>query len=156
MVTKKKLDVSEDFSIPTLSDESTDLGEIKINHSVVAGIVRLATKSVQGVVSVEGGGVVEGITDFFSKKESEYDSRGVKISENKLTGGYEIEVRVVLEFGVDLAKTGFAIQESIRDQILAMTGNPASKIDVIIDDIKMDEVTEKDELSDYVDEQSAG
>jgi uncharacterized alkaline shock family protein YloU len=60
---------------------------------------------------------------------------------------------VVLEFGVDLAKTGFAIQESIRDQILAMTGNPASKIDVIIDDIKMD-VLEKDELSDYVEEQS--
>ena len=52
MATKKKLDVSEDFSIPTLSDESTDLGEIKINNSVVAGIVRLATKSVQGVVSV--------------------------------------------------------------------------------------------------------
>ncbi len=62
---------------------------------------------------------------------------------------------MVLEFGVDLAKTGFAIQESIRDQILAMTGNPASKIDVIIDDIKMD-VSEKDELSDYVDEQSVG
>ena len=152
MATKKKLDVSEDFSIPTLSDESTDLGEIKINHSVVAGIVRLATKSVEGVVSVGGGGVVEGITDFFSKKESE---RGVKVSESQLAGGYEIEVRVVLEFGVDLAKTGFAIQESIRDQILAMTGNPASKIDVIIDDIKMD-VSEKDELSDYVDEQSAG
>jgi uncharacterized alkaline shock family protein YloU len=57
---------------------------------------------------------------------------------------------------VDLAKTGFAIQESIRDQILAMTGNPASKIDVIIDDIKMDVSEEKDELSDYyVDEQSA-
>jgi hypothetical protein len=54
-------------------------------------------------------------------------------------------------------KTGFAIQESIRDQILAMTGNPASKIDVIIDDIKMDVSEEKDELSDYyVDEQSAG
>ena len=151
MATKKKLEVSEDFSIPTLSDESTDLGDIRINHSVVAGIVRLATKAVQGVVSVGGGGVVEGITDFFSKKESE---RGVKVSESQ-GGGYEIEVRVVLEFGVDLAKTGFAIQESIRDQILAMTGNPASKIDVIIDDIKMD-VLEKDELSDYVDEQSAG
>ena len=153
MATKKKLDVSEDFSIPTLSDESTDLGDIRINHSVVAGIVRLATKSVQGVVSVGGGGVVEGITDFFSKKESE---RGVKVSESQPAGGYEIEVRVVLEFGVDLAKTGFAIQESIRDQILAMTGNPASKIDVIIDDIKMDVSEEKDELSDYyVDEQSA-
>jgi uncharacterized alkaline shock family protein YloU len=77
---------------------------------------------------------VEGLTDFFSKKESE---RGVKVTESA-DSGYEIEVRVVLEFGVDLAKIGTTIQESIRDQILAMTGNHAKSIDVVIDDIKMD------------------
>ena len=151
MATKKKQEPTEDFSIPTLSEESNDLGDIRINHSVIAGIVRLATKSLSGVVNVGGGGVVEGITEFFSKKESE---RGVKVAESQ-SGGYEIEVRVVLEFGVDLAKTGFAIQEAIRDQILAMTGNPASRIDVIIDDIKMD-TPEKEELSDYIEEHSAG
>jgi uncharacterized alkaline shock family protein YloU len=77
---------------------------------------------------------VEGLTDFFSKKESE---RGVKVTESP-ESGYEIEVRVVLEFGVDLAKIGTTIQESIRDQILAMTGNHAKNIDVVIDDIKID------------------
>ena len=88
-------------------------------------------------------GVVEGLTDFFSKKESE---RGVKVTETS-DGGYEIEVRVVLEFGVDLAKTGVSIQETIRDQILSMTGNHANSIDVIIDDIKMDS-QDKDENDD--------
>ena len=111
----------EETSIPTLSEESSELGTIRINHSVVAGIVRLATQSVKGVVNVGTAGVVEGLTDFFSKKESE---RGVKVTESS-DGGYEIEVRVVLEFGVDLAKTGVAIQETIRDQILSMTGNHA-------------------------------
>ena len=101
---------------------------------MVAGIVRLATQSVPGVVNVGGGGVVEGLTDFFSKKESE---RGVRVSESG-EGGYDIEVRVVLEFGVDLAKIGLSIQESIRDQILSMTGNHAKVIDVVIDDIKME------------------
>ena len=33
---------------------------------------------------------------------------------------------------------GVAIQEAIRDQILAMTGNHAKNIDVVIDDIKME------------------
>ena len=94
----------------------------------------MATQSVQGVVNVGGGGVVEGLTDFFSKKESE---RGVSVTESS-EGGYEIEVRVVLEFGVDLAKIGMQIQEAVRDQILAMTGNHAKNIDVVIDDIKMD------------------
>ena len=131
---KKKKDEPEEEIIPTISEESSELGTIRINHSVVAGIVRLATQSVKGVVNVGGGGVVEGLTDFFSKKESE---RGVKVTESA-EGGYEIEVRVVLEFGVDLAKIGTTIQESIRDQILAMTGNHAKNIDVVIDDIKMD------------------
>ena len=131
---KKKKEEPEEEIIPMISEESSELGTIRINHSVVAGIVRLATQSVEGVVNVGGGGVVEGLTDFFSKKESE---RGVKVTESA-DSGYEIEVRVVLEFGVDLAKIGTTIQESIRDQILAMTGNHAKSIDVVVDDIKMD------------------
>ena len=141
-MTKKKQETEEEI-IPTISEESSELGTIRINHSVIAGIVKLATQSVQGVVNVGGGGVVEGLTDFFSKKESE---RGVRVSESA-NGGYDIEVRVVLEFGVDLAKVGIAIQESIRDQILSMTGNHAKTIDVVIDDIKM-ELGEKDSEDD--------
>ncbi len=135
----KKTKDDDDTSIPTITEESSELGTIRINHSVIAGIVRLATQSVQGVVNVGSAGVVEGLTDFFSKKESE---RGVKVTESS-EGGYEIEVRVVLEFGVDLAKTGVAIQESIKDQIQSMTGNQARSIDVIIDDIKL-EANDKD------------
>ena len=101
MSNKKKEEIVEE-SMPKIADESSELGSIRINHSVVAGIVRLATQSVKGVVNVGGGGVVEGLTDFFSKKESE---RGVKVAESE-SGGYDIEVRVVLEFGVDLAKVG--------------------------------------------------
>ena len=138
-MTRKQKDENTEDSIPTISEESSELGSIRINHSVVAGIVRLATQSVTGVVNVGGAGVVEGLTDFFSKKESE---RGVKVSEST-DGGYDIEVRVVLEFGVDLAKVGVSIQEAIRDQILAMTGNHVKNIDVVIDDIKL-ELTDKE------------
>ena len=145
MTRKKKEEVQNqeptDESIPTLTEESSGLGTIRINHSVIAGIVRLATQSVNGVVNVGGGGVVEGLTDFFSKKESE---RGVNVAESE-GGGYDIEVRVVLQFGVDLAKTGLSIQEAIRDQILAMTGSHAKNIDVVIDDIKMDAVHKEEE-----------
>jgi len=120
-MTRKKKEAEEQVveSVPTISEETSGLGTIRINHSVIAGIVRLATQSVEGVVNVGGGGVVEGLTDFFSKKESE---RGVKVSEVE-GGGYDIEVRVVLQFGVDLAKN----------------------IDVVIDDIKMDLITKDDE-----------
>ena len=145
-MTKSKKEEAEEEIIPTFSEGSSELGTIRINHSVIAGIVRLATQSVSGVVNVGGGGVVEGLTDFFSKKESE---RGVKVTEID-GGGYDIEVRVVLEFGVDLAKTGSAIQEAIRDQILAMTGNHAKNIDVVIDDIKMDVSDKEDDNQTWI------
>ncbi|MDA0343582.1 MAG: Asp23/Gls24 family envelope stress response protein [Opitutae bacterium] len=142
-MTKKKTNPDSEDSIPTFSEESGSLGTIRINHSVVAGIVRLATQSVKGVINVGGAGVVEGLTDFFAKKESE---RGVSVSEQE-DGTYKIEVRVVLRFGVDLAKTGAIIQEAIRDQILSMTGNHASVIDVVIDDIKQESL-DRDEDED--------
>ena len=49
-MTKKIKEEIEETSIPTLSEESSELGTIRINHSVIAGIVRLATQSVEGVV----------------------------------------------------------------------------------------------------------
>jgi len=140
-MTKKKANSDSDENIPTFSEESGSLGTIRINHSVVAGIVRLATQSLKGVINVGGAGVVEGLTDFFAKKESE---RGVSVSEEN-DGTYKIEVRVVLRFGVDLAKTGAMIQEAIRDQILSMTGNHASVIDVVIDDIKQESLDRDDD-----------
>jgi len=143
-MTKKKTNSDSVDSIPTFSEESGSLGTIRINHSVVAGIVRLATQSVKGVINVGGAGVVEGLTDFFAKKESE---RGVSVTEGD-DGTYQIEVRVVLRFGVDLAKIGALIQEAIRDQILSMTGNHASVIDVVIDDIKQESIDREDEGED--------
>ena len=140
-MTKKKANSDSDENIPTYPDESGSLGTLRINHSVVAGIVRLATQSVKGVINVGGAGVVEGLTDFFAKKESE---RGVSVSEEN-DGTYKSEVRVVLRFGVDLAKTGAMIQEAIRDQILSMTGNHASVIDVVIDDIKQESLDRDDD-----------
>ncbi len=143
-MSKKKNETDNETHIPTLSEDSSGLGSIRINHSVIAGIVRLATQAVKGVVNVGGAGVVEGLTDFFSKKESE---RGVSVSECE-DGGYEIEVRVVLRFGVDLAKTGSLIQEAIRDQILSMTGNHAKIINVVIDDIKQENIDPEDASED--------
>lgn len=108
------------------------LGEIKINHSVVAGIVRFATLKIEGTYSVEGS-FVEGLTELFSKKESE---RGVRVNEDA-SGNYEIEVRVILKFGVELTKTAVAIQQNVCDYVTKMTMKPVSRVDVIIDGVQL-------------------
>jgi uncharacterized alkaline shock family protein YloU len=70
------MQASADFVPPTRIDDQPELGEIKINHTVVASIVRLAALQIKGVAAV-GGGLVDGISELFSKRES--DARGVKV-----------------------------------------------------------------------------
>lgn len=123
---------------PKNSDQSV-MGDIKINHSVVANIVRLATQQVEGVHSV-GGGFVEGIAEMFSKKDSE---RGVRVSENEV-GEYVIEVKVNLLFGYELAKVGADIQKSVSEHVLRMTMKPVDRVDVIIDGVRTPTAKEAD------------
>lgn len=119
---------------PEPLEEQNSLGEIKINHSVIASIVRLAALEVTGVYGV-GSGFVDQLGGIFSKKESD---RGVKVNEDA-EGSYQIEIRVVMAYGCELAKTAQNVQLAIRNQIQTMTGKEVSKVDVIIDGVRMKE-----------------
>lgn len=123
-----------DYKVPTISEQNDSLGDIKINHSVVASIVRLAATEIDGVYSVAGS-LVEGLAEIFSKKDTD---RGVRITEDE-AGDYIIEVRVVLRFGVALAEIAVKIQENIKEQVTKMTMKDVAKVNVIIDGVKMDD-----------------
>lgn len=129
----KKTEPSTESSIPTISEDSNTLGEIHINHSVVASIVRLAALEVPGVAEVcSGGGFVDGITEIFSKRS---DERGIQIDKDEV-GDYKIKIRVILYFGVELAATGNEIQQRIVEQVEKMTSKSVAKVDVIIDEVR--------------------
>lgn len=117
---------------PEGTEDQATLGDIKVNHTVVASIVRLAALEINGVSAV-GGGFVDGIADLFSKKESD---RGVRVSENE-HGNYLIELRVIMEFGTELAKTAYEVQLAVNKQVTTMTGKPVERVDVVIEGVKM-------------------
>ncbi len=112
-------------------EDQPSLGEIKISHSVIASIVRLATLHVSGVSGV-GGSFVDGIAEMFSKKESD---RGVRIEEDE-AGNYTIGVRVVITYGAEIGKTAFDVQMAVREQVAHMTGKPVKRVDVVIEGVK--------------------
>lgn len=123
---------SSEFTPPRFDDQP-ELGDIKINHNVVASIVRLATLQVSGVAGV-GGGIVDGISELFAKRES--DHRGVKVSEDT-EDAYAIELRLIVNYGAEIGKTAYEVQVSVRKQIIAMTGKNVSKVDVIIEGVRL-------------------
>jgi uncharacterized alkaline shock family protein YloU len=137
----KETDNQNESVIPNVSEASNTLGDIRINHSVVASIVRLAALEVSGVAAV-GGGFVDGIAEIFSKKG---DERGVRVEEDEV-GDYRIEIRVILRFGCELASVATEIQERIAEQVEKMTSKSVSRVNVIIDGVRTDdEKGEEDE-----------
>ncbi len=140
----KETDNQNESVIPNVSEASNTLGDIRINHSVVASIVRLAALEVSGVAAV-GGGFVDGIAEIFSKKG---DERGVRVEEDEV-GDYRIEIRVILRFGCELATVATEIQERIAEQVEKMTSKSVSRVNVIIDGVRTDdEKGDKDEWGD--------
>ena len=130
---KKETKTNSHSKVPSpIQEDDGSLGQIRINHSVIASIVRLAALEVQGVYAV-GGSFVDGIAEMFSKKESD---RGVQVGENE-EGAYLIDIRVILQFGVELTKTALNIQENVIEKIQKMTMKSVHKVNVIIDGIKM-------------------
>lgn len=123
--------------------EETGSGVIKVSHDVVASIVRIAAQEVTGVIHVGGsGGFREEIVGIFNKRDS---TAGITVAENE-NGNYEISVKVILRFGVELAKVGEEIQLAVREQVSKMTNKKVARIDVLIDGVRM---PEKDDHSTF-------
>ena len=135
---------ANDYPAPTRFDDQPELGEIKINHDVVASIVRLAASQVAGVAGV-GGGLVDGITELFSKKEA--DRRGVRVTEDQ-NDNYAIELRLVILYGAEIGKTAYDVQAAVRKQVMAMTGKGISRVDVVVEGVRLPSATKPESEED--------
>jgi uncharacterized alkaline shock family protein YloU len=107
-------------------------GEVRINHSVIANILRLSVLEVDGVASVVGS-FFGGVSELFFKKDTE---RGITVREDEC-GRYIIEVRVMLYFGIPLTEVAAKIQRNVANQVYYMTQKDVARVDVTIDGVKV-------------------
>lgn len=118
-----------DTTVHTINEDLGTTGSIQINHDVVANIVRLATLEVPGVVGVGGARLKENLTEMFSSNS------GVKVTTNE-ADEYLIEIKVILKFGVELAKTGQIVQQTIIEYVEKMTSKNVARVDIFIDAVR--------------------
>lgn len=135
MADKKTDDHSElqDLEDLNTSDESSSFGEIKINNTVIAKIVTIAAREVPGVIAIGSGSLMDEMIERLSSKRDA--AAGVAVTEDD-NGRYIITLRVVLTFGIDLARTAYNIQNAVRESVNNMTNKEVAQVDVIIDDVK--------------------
>jgi uncharacterized alkaline shock family protein YloU len=126
-------------NLDTLQEDS-GLGSISINNEVVANIVAMAAREVPGVVSLASGGFKDDIAGLFGGKREGGSSVSVVEAAD---GSYHIRVKLILSFGVQLAKVAQSVQQAVRDQVENMTNKDVSKVDVVVDGIRQEEAARK-------------
>jgi len=113
--------------------EDSGMGNISINNEVVAEIVAMAAREVQGVLSLASGGIKDDIAGLFGGRRD--SSSSVSIQE-EADGSYHISVKLILTFGVQLAKVAQSVQVAVRERVENMTNKDVSKVNVIVDGIR--------------------
>lgn len=113
--------------------ESSDYGTIQINNDVVANIVAMTARDVPGVHSLVGGGFGEDIRGFLGKRKDKV-AGSVSITENS-DKAYVISLKLVLTFGVELAKVAHQVQVSVKEQVQNMTNKEVAKVNIIVEDV---------------------
>ena len=119
-------DVSTDANLEPLQEDS-GLGSIQINNNVVANIVAMACQEVPGVYGLASGDVLKGL---FNKRVV-----SVTVDEDE-EGRYLIKVKLILVFGVRLAKVAVEVQNAVRSQVENMTDKEVARVDVIVDAVR--------------------
>jgi uncharacterized alkaline shock family protein YloU len=114
-----------------ITEPSSPLGDIKINLEVIANIIRLTVLEVEGVLAV-GGSLWHRIESLAMRRKDVID--GVALDEEG--DGYAVRVRVQVLFGVELSHVAYEIQERVRDNLQKMANVSATRVDVVVDNIK--------------------
>ena len=108
------------------------IGNVQIADEVVAVIAGLAATEVEGVNKMYGNITNEIVSKLGMKKLS----KGVKILINQDI--VDVDLKLVLDYGVNIAKVSEEVQDSVKSAIETMTGLNVEEINIRIAGIQID------------------
>lgn len=104
---------------------------IKISEDVIAKIVEIAVKGVDGVTEFTKSKIR--FENLFDK-----DGAGSAINVKSESGSVNITVNVIMSYGCRLKQAAEHIQNRVKNDIQNMTGIAVTKVNVIVDGIVFD------------------
>lgn len=111
---------------------SEDNGSVYISEDVVSSIAAVAAMEVEGVNSLASNTGKE-LGEKINRKNL---AKGIRltVSENSVS----LECCLVLNFGYDLVEVAKAVQESVTNAIVSMTGFRVERVDVSVSGVSME------------------
>lgn len=111
---------------------NSELGSIVIDNSVIADIAGISAMESYGIVGMASKSATDGI---FELLKFENLSKGIKV--NTENNQINIELHVVLEYGVKISVVGQNIIERVKFNIENLTGLTIDNIEVLVEGIRL-------------------
>ncbi|MEI6054600.1 MAG: Asp23/Gls24 family envelope stress response protein [Lentisphaerota bacterium] len=117
----------------------TDYGTVKISERVIMSVVKKAASKVDGVTRLASGSFVDCLTNMISNAKSH--DKAVKLDINGDT--VKIELKLSVAYGKNIQELALKVQNTVTDEVKAITGMKVTKIDVVIQEVDAKEEESK-------------
>jgi len=110
---------------------SSELGRITISSDAIAHIVGETARECYGVVAMAARGPVGKLLG-----RRERLTQGIQITRELDGDGVTIDLRVVVEYGLNLAEVASTVRNRVSYEVGRLTGLPVRAVEVHIDDVR--------------------
>ena len=108
--------MSENNEISYIEETTNKTGTISYANDVIAIIAGLAATEIAGISGMSGG-ITSGIAEMLGRKNL---TKGVKVEVG--TEETAIDLNVIVDYGVQIHKVAFDVQENVKKAVETMTG----------------------------------
>lgn len=132
-----------DASVTVLNESNTSRGKTTIANGVVAKIVGIAAREIDGVkdvVNVGAGATLSGLATRVTRGDTRSQGVSVEVGEREAAAS----VNIVAYYGVSIPQLADAIRRNIIDRVESMTGLSVVAVDIAVIDLYFED-DEKEE-----------
>ncbi len=113
------------------------LGSVRVNDEVIAGIAGIAALKVDGVVGLSGG-ITDGIAKLLTGGQV---TKGVKVETGKEESA--VDISIIIRYGIRISDVCFRVQEAVKNAVSEMTGLRVVEVNVFVEGVEMKDIEEK-------------
>jgi len=114
-----------------MADDDRQLGAVTIDNEVLRSIAAIAAKKVAGVNRISTS-LVDGLAHWVRGGKD----AGVKVVVGEGEVGFEL--KIVVDYGVNIPEVTFRVQKAIREEVERMSGLKVVKVDVVVHGVNTD------------------
>ena len=112
-------------------------GTVHISENVLAVLAGAAVESCAGIVGMAGGKMMDGINELL-RRDNYGRGASVEVIENPQgPGGLRVQIRVIVEYGVNITAMANSAIEMVTYHLNQQTGMPVAGVEVLVSGVRV-------------------